>query len=132
MQGLAAEAGCQQQAIILQRVATLDKLANGIIGPMQREGMDDQVMAFSGEREGVGILDNRGLGQPRAPDVREAGHNRDICKVPVNHGEAIFDVVSHEGLQEHAPVQIRALAIAHKGCAVGQCWGRFGHGRYLG
>lgn len=68
----------------------------------------------------------------RAPDVREAGHNRDVCKVPVNDGEAIFDVVGHEGLQEHAPVQIRALAIAHKGCAVGQFWGRLGHGRYLG
>lgn len=110
----------------------MDELADRIIGPMQGEGMDDEVVAFGGEREGVSVLDKVGVGKPAAPNVGETSDNRHIRKVPVNHAETILNVVSDEVLQEHAPIQICTLAVAQEGCAVGHFWGRFSHGRYLG
>ena len=114
VQGLAAKHQTQKQTIRAQGMAGLDQLADRIIGPMQAERMDHQILRAGGQRQNVVI----GNCRPHiAPDIGKTCHDSGCRKLPVNLGQSFLHFGAHFIMQEEFG---RAAAIARQGVAVGQ------------
>ena len=117
VQSLAAEQQAKEQPIGDQRAAALHQLANGIICPMQSQGVDHQILRFGLQVQGV-IIGNR---RKIWPKMWKSRHHQRICKRPVNFAQAILHFGDHFFLQEKGG---RAGAVQCKGFAICQSHGQ--------
>jgi hypothetical protein len=109
----------------------LDDLAQGVISPVQAQGVDHQILRADIEVQHRRIRNHPRAGQGRPPPRRFRRHHGDVRKRSVNLGESLLHFDDDLFVQEQGTVgQARgAGAVADQGGAVGQ--GR-GHGAGMG
>jgi ComF family protein len=125
MQGLAAKGEGDEQPIRAQGAAALDKLANGIMRPVQAEGVDDEVVRVFGKGEGVIIGDDFGVWHGLCPNFRKTSDDGHRYKRSVNLNQSFLNFRDGIGLQERVG---GTQAVAREGRTVSQLGGRL-HGR---
>jgi predicted amidophosphoribosyltransferase len=118
MQGFAAHENRQKQPIGPERTARLYQLTHRIIGPMQGDGMDDQVKSGLGQIKQLIIRPAGGLREGLLPKIRETGDNRHLRKGFVNQFEPILDLISGGLVQKQRGRRGGTLAVADQSRAI--------------
>ena len=80
-----------EQAVWLQRAPGLDQLRNGIVSPMQRHGMNHQIVCACLQIKNFGVRHKPRAGQGALPDLRPARHHRGRAERPVDQGKPLTD-----------------------------------------
>jgi ComF family protein len=124
VQRLAAEGECEEEAVGAQGPAALDKLADGIMRPMQAKGVDDEVVGVFLQGEGDIVGNDVGVGHCLTPDFRETGDNGWRRKRSVNLDQSFLNLCNGIGLQKRVG---GTGTVARQGLAVGKRGGRL-HG----
>ena len=101
-QGLAAEEGGEEEAVGPEGAAGLHELADRVVGPVQREGMDDEVVGGRLEVEDVGVGHAARVREAEGggPEACARADDRGGAKAPVNLGEPFCDLGGDRLLQE--------------------------------
>ena len=120
-QGLVAEADADEQPVLAQGAAALGDLADRILGPVQRHGVDHQVMRARYKIDHRIIGHDARLRQARPPDFGKAGHDGGGRKGSVNLDQPIVDLIGGNLVEQvDKPRTPRAVALAQQGIRVGQ------------
>ena len=124
MQGLAAEQAGQQQSIGAKGAAALDKLAHGIIGPMQAKRMDHQILRAGFQLQRFVIRHDPRLGEGQGPRLRPGRYNGDGRERFVNLDESFLNFGDDLFQQKQGRAHpCGAGAVKGKAGAVGQLGG---------
>ena len=120
VQRLATEHQADEQPVGLQRAAALHQLPHRIIRPMQRKGVDHQIMGAFAQGKRLFIRHHRKI----RPERGKTAHHHRRRKGSVNLGESLLNLVARLFLQEENG---SAGAVAGQGGPV--CQDRWRHGR---
>lgn len=121
VQGLTSKANGHEQAILGQAISALNDLPNRVIGPVQRHGVNHQVVALRRQVKDRLVRDHICGREPALPESREARDNGDARKRSVNLGEPILDLICRDAMQYIGPVCAQGpIALAFQCRSVGQ------------
>jgi ComF family protein len=132
VQGAASGQDRDEKPVRSQGAAALDQLASRIVRPVQRHGVDHQIMRAGFKVQSLGIGDHPGFAVDFLPDFGESGDNGGGRKGSVNLDQSFLNVRQGKAMQKLRRCMARqaagAVALAVKGQPVGEDWGR-GHRR---
>lgn len=125
VQRLAPETDPKKRTIRAQGPRALYDLAHRIIGPVQRQRMDHQIIGALRQVQNLMIGDNMGIGPGGAPNLGKGRDNRHVRKLSVNHCQPILQLIPG-GFVEKQRILPDTQSIASQGIRIGQAW-RCGH-----
>ena len=128
VQGAPARQNGDQKSIRPQGPEALDQLPDRIVRPMERHGVNDQVMRFDAEIQPIGVRHDPRLWQKFRPNLRPRGDHGGLRKPSVNLIQSLLNLKNCLFVQEKRGLPAAgAGAVAQKGIGIDQ-FRRCGHG----